>query len=113
VITSFLKDAAAGGTVGTTDPGSEVPDGVTVESPFMYMDGDVELEGYLAYPTDAVAEGRTVPVVVVLPDWTGLDEVRQLTSPLRDNHIRIQIPLKRNAKQILSSSCPYVLFILH
>jgi hypothetical protein len=44
VITTFLRDAAMGGTVGSTDPGDDLPAGVAVESPFTYSDGDVELE---------------------------------------------------------------------
>mmetsp|Transcript_20529 Transcript_20529/g.36616 ORF Transcript_20529/g.36616 Transcript_20529/m.36616 type:complete len:505 (-) Transcript_20529:152-1666(-) len=74
VINSFLDDAKAGGTPGTTDPGEEVPSSITVVSPFMYNDTDVELEGYLAYPTEAVDAGSQLPLVIVLPDWEGLNE---------------------------------------
>mmetsp|Transcript_7155 Transcript_7155/g.18496 ORF Transcript_7155/g.18496 Transcript_7155/m.18496 type:complete len:145 (+) Transcript_7155:291-725(+) len=71
-MTGFLKDAASGGTGGTMDPGAELPSSITVESPFNYTDGNTELEGYLAYPVGVA--GRTLPIVVVLPDWDGLNE---------------------------------------
>mmetsp|Transcript_3173 Transcript_3173/g.7960 ORF Transcript_3173/g.7960 Transcript_3173/m.7960 type:complete len:352 (-) Transcript_3173:224-1279(-) len=74
VINSFLDDAEMGGTPGTMDPGSAVPQNITIVSPYMYMDGDVQLEGYLAYPSDLNASEVATPLVVVLPDWDGLNE---------------------------------------
>eukprot|EP00873_Tetraselmis_striata_P012071 jgi/Tetstr1/432335/TSEL_021733.t1 len=72
-ITTFIDDALTGGTPGTQDPGTEVPPGVTVETPFMYEDNGTMLEGYLAYPTEAVAQGMLLPGVVILPDADGLE----------------------------------------
>jgi hypothetical protein len=38
------------------------------------------LQGYLAYPTTAVAEGVLLPGVVILPDADGLEGVRNTPS---------------------------------